>query len=96
MSGSYTDRLLQAQCRIFATNFNPDRLRMGNKILRQRLRGPTLLSYYPRKSVTIRDLQDTFKPLGLETWNEEEEDRLEHLQMFVRPAHSLHMPGDNR
>lgn len=75
------DRAEQAQCRVFETTFNPDRLRMGNKILRQRLKGPALASYYPRKSATIRDLQDVFKPLGLETWVDEEEDRLEGLQM---------------
>lgn len=79
----YLTQNLQAQCQIFSQTYNPDRLRLGNKVLRQRLRGPALASYYPRKSVTFRDLADTFKPLGLETWNEEEEDRVEAIQMYV-------------
>lgn len=54
---------------------------MGNKILRQRLKGPTLAAYYPRRSVTIADIQQEMKRYDLETWNEEEEDRLESLQI---------------
>lgn len=53
---------------------------MGNKILRQRLRGPALAAYYPRKSWTHRDLIDMWGP-ELEVANEEEEDRLEHIAL---------------
>jgi hypothetical protein len=56
---------------------------MGNKVLRQRLRGPALAAWYPRKSVSFRDLQDTYRPFGLETWNEYEEDREEAIQMYA-------------
>ncbi|KAL9110841.1 MAG: hypothetical protein Q9227_004641 [Pyrenula ochraceoflavens] len=59
------------------------RQRLGNKVLRQRLKGPALAQYYPRRSVTHRDLVDAFKHLDLVTWDEEEEDRLEALQMYV-------------
>lgn len=54
---------------------------MGNKILRQRLRGPALASYYPRRIVTIKDLQREFPDFTI--INEEEEDRLEHLAGYV-------------
>lgn len=74
---------LQTQCRIFATTFNPQRLRLGNKILRQRLKGPALAAYYPRKTVSFRDLQDTYKPLDLETFDEGQDDREEAIQMYV-------------
>ncbi|KAK2755653.1 mitochondral 37S ribosomal protein S27 [Arachnomyces sp. PD_36] len=73
--------LAKTQCRIFSQNFNPERLRLGNKILRQRLRGPALAAWYPRKTVSFRDLQDTYRPLGLETWNDFEEDREEAIQI---------------
>ncbi|EEA22968.1 hypothetical protein TMatcc_001835 [Talaromyces marneffei ATCC 18224] len=73
--------LVKTQCRIFATTFNPQRLRLGNKILRQRLRGPALAAYYPRKTVSFRDLQDTYKPLGLETFDEGQDDREEAIQI---------------
>lgn len=72
-------RNIQVRCRIFSTNYNPDALRTGNKILRQRLRGPALAAYYPRRGPTLKDLHKAFP--DLETWDEAEEDRLEHVQM---------------
>ncbi|KAI1506204.1 mitochondrial ribosomal subunit S27-domain-containing protein [Biscogniauxia marginata] len=71
--------LLKVQCQIFSTTYNPDGIRMGNKILRQRLRGPTLAKYYPPRLPTINDLAKSFKTMELETIDEEEEDRQEHL-----------------
>ncbi|EFR01149.1 hypothetical protein MGYG_04153 [Nannizzia gypsea CBS 118893] len=61
--------LLKAQCRIFSHTFNPENLRLGNKILRQRLRGATLASYYPRKTVTFEDLEKVYRPMGLTTFD---------------------------
>lgn len=58
---------------------------MGNKILRQRLRGPALAAYYPRKVVTIRDLMKEFAP-ELETFDEDEDDRLENIEAYVLQA----------
>ncbi|KAK4250132.1 mitochondrial ribosomal subunit S27-domain-containing protein [Corynascus novoguineensis] len=75
--------LMRARCELFATTFNPEGIRTGNKILRQRLKGPALASYYPRKIVTFRQFQDAFKPLELEVDNEEEIDRLEHIAAYA-------------
>ncbi|KAL2185270.1 hypothetical protein L209DRAFT_689885 [Thermothelomyces heterothallicus CBS 203.75] len=77
--------LMRARCELFSTTFNPDGIRTGNKILRQRLKGPALASYYPRKIVTFRQFQDAFKPLELEVDNEEEIDRLEHIAAYATP-----------
>ncbi|PHH81617.1 hypothetical protein CDD82_310 [Ophiocordyceps australis] len=71
--------LMKAQCKIFATAYNPEGTRTGNKILRQRLRGPALAAYYPRKTVTIDDVNREFGP-ELETFDDDAEDRLEHLE----------------
>ncbi|EER27515.1 mitochondrial 37S ribosomal protein RSM27 [Coccidioides immitis RS] len=73
--------LAKAQCRIFDLNYNPEGARLGNKILRQRLRGPALAAYYPRKTASIRDLQDAFRSLDLETWDDYQEDREEAIQI---------------
>ncbi|KXH66094.1 hypothetical protein CSAL01_06698 [Colletotrichum salicis] len=70
--------LMKAQCEVFATVYNPERLRTGNKILRQRLKGPAIADYYPRKVVTIKDVQREFGPEVL-TLDLEEMDRLEHI-----------------
>lgn len=67
----------QTQCRIFNTVFNPTGLRTGNKILRQRLRGPAFAAYYPRRVATIKELQRAYP--GFETYDEDEEDRVEHV-----------------
>ncbi|KAI2620816.1 mitochondrial ribosomal subunit S27-domain-containing protein [Xylaria nigripes] len=71
--------LMKVQCQIFSTTFNPEGIRMGNKILRQRLRGPSLVKYYPPRGPTINTLEKEFKSLDLLTLNEEEEDRQDHL-----------------
>jgi hypothetical protein len=78
------ESIVQAQCRIFSSTFNPQRLRLGNKVLRQRLRGPALASWYPRNTVSFRDLQDIYKPLDLETFDEGQDDREEAIQMYYR------------
>lgn len=62
---------------------------MGNKILRQRLRGPSLAKYYPPRGPTVNTLEKEFKRLELETINEEEEDRLEHLAGQATPTASI-------
>lgn len=67
-------------------NFNPERLRLGNKVLRQRLRGPALASWYPKKTVSFRDMQDTFRPLGLTMFDEFQDDREEAIQMYIPPV----------
>ncbi|PGH10961.1 hypothetical protein AJ80_07318 [Polytolypa hystricis UAMH7299] len=72
--------LAKAQCRLFSYTFNPERLRLGNKVLRQRLRGPALAAYYPRRTLTFRDLQDVYSPLGLETINGPQFERLEAIE----------------
>lgn len=68
---------IQVQCRIFSMTYNPERLRIGSKILRQRLKGPSVVAYYPKKGPTLRDLRNAYP--GLETWDDDEEDRLESI-----------------
>lgn len=65
------------QCRIFNTIFNPTGERLGNKILRQRLIGPSAAAYYPRRIGTFKELERLYP--GYETYNEAEEDRLEGI-----------------
>ncbi|KAK5134907.1 hypothetical protein LTR08_005997 [Meristemomyces frigidus] len=71
--------LMKVQSRIFSTIFNPAAARLGNKILRQRLKGPSLAAYYPRRVATFKDLKALYP--GHEMYDETEEDRLEHIQI---------------
>ena len=69
----------QAQSQVFATVYNPEGTRLGTKVLRQRLKGPALASYYPRKLATIKDVKKEFGP-HLHTWDDAEEDRFEYIE----------------
>ncbi|TFB05457.1 Mitochondrial 37S ribosomal protein S27 [Trichoderma ghanense] len=71
--------LMKAQCQVFASTFNPEGIRMGNKVLRQRLKGPALAAYYPRKLASIKDVKREFGPV-LATWDDAEEDRFEYIE----------------
>ncbi|KAL4879989.1 mitochondrial ribosomal subunit S27-domain-containing protein [Aspergillus karnatakaensis] len=73
--------LAKVQCRVFSLNYNPEGLRLGNKILRQKLRGPTLAAWYPRKTVSFKDLRTTCSSVGLTTFDEAEDDREEAIQI---------------
>lgn len=55
---------------------------MGNKVLRQRPRGPALAAYYPRKVLTVKDMHREFRPV-MDFYDEEEGRRLEHLASYV-------------
>ncbi|KAK3169855.1 hypothetical protein OEA41_009239 [Lepraria neglecta] len=74
---------MSLQTTLFSQTFNPLRLRTGNKILRQRLRGPSVAAYYPRRVATVKDLQKAYRHFDedMETWDEEEEDRIEHVAL---------------
>lgn len=72
----------QLRTTIFSHVFNPSRARLGTRILHQRLRGPTLAAYYPRKSASVSDVLKEFKRrFNLDGWNEDEEDRLESIEI---------------
>ncbi|KAL2041656.1 hypothetical protein N7G274_005440 [Stereocaulon virgatum] len=75
--------LHKLQTTLFSQTYNPQHLRTGNKILRQRLRGPAIASYYPRRLATMKDLKNAYKNfevgVDMQTWDEEEEERLERV-----------------
>lgn len=65
MSTARLSELKQLSCKIFSTVYNPTCARTGNKILRQRLLGPTLTGYHPKPLVHFRDIQALYPQLGL-------------------------------
>lgn len=69
----------QVQCKVFNTTFNPERLRLGSRILHQRLKGPAVASYYPPRIGTIKQLRALYPQNQI--IDEEEEDWLEHLNV---------------
>lgn len=52
------------RCSIFATSYNPSSMRTGAKYLRARLRGPSMLNYYP-KILSISNFNQLFPELKL-------------------------------
>jgi len=75
--------LPQAQCHLYSTTFNPEGLRLGNKVLRKRLQGPSLVSYYIPRIVDFKDMEKEFEPYDLIVNNEQEDDRLDHISGLV-------------
>ncbi|KAF1915571.1 mitochondrial ribosomal subunit S27-domain-containing protein [Ampelomyces quisqualis] len=71
--------LIRAQCRVFNTTYNPERLRLGSRILHQRLKGPQVAAYYPPRIGTTKQLRALYP--HYEILDEDEEDWLEHLQV---------------
>lgn len=70
-------QLTQLSCKIFSNVYNPTCARTGNKVLRQRLVGPTINSYQPQQLVHFRDIKALYPELGL--INLEEKARLDEI-----------------
>ncbi|KAF3927241.1 hypothetical protein ABW20_dc0107390 [Dactylellina cionopaga] len=69
---------MRVSCRIFNTTFNPNRERTGNKILRERLKGPALLQYYPKQQFSVREFMKGFPDLAMS--DEKEEYRVQQVE----------------
>ena len=59
-------KLQKLRCEIFQTSFNPNSDRTGAKYLRARLRGPSMINYYPAQ-LSIRRVNGVIKSLYHET-----------------------------
>lgn len=70
-------QLQQLSCKVFSNVYNPTCARTGNKVLRQRLLGPTLTAYNPKQMVHFRDIQALYPQLGLVDL--EEKERLDEI-----------------
>lgn len=70
----------QTQSRLFSHLYNPLRLRTGNSVLRQRLKGPALAAYYPRRITTLQDIMRMYPEL--ETYDEDEADREDNIVLM--------------
>ncbi|EOD50222.1 mitochondrial 37s ribosomal protein rsm27 [Neofusicoccum parvum] len=67
--------LMQAQCKVFNTVFNPEGNRLGTKVLRERLKGPSVAAYYPRRIGTFNDLAKLYpewEGLDIQEWDRQE------------------------
>lgn len=70
--------LNKLSCAIFGNIYNPNGLRTGNKILRERLVGPTINSYYPNvKQIKLREITRMVPEMNL--IDQSEKVRLEDL-----------------
>lgn len=62
-SSSAVASLKALQAKVFGTTYNPTHARTGAKVLRQRLQGPSMLSYYP-STVNFKSIQKLAPGLG--------------------------------
>jgi small subunit ribosomal protein S33 len=70
-------QLAQLSAKLFNNVYNPTGERTGNKILRKRLIGPTVVGWYPKRIITLREITDAFP--GMKLINQEEKLRLEEI-----------------
>src|SRR5262245_9139222 len=68
--------LARLRCQIFQTAYNPENTRTGAKYLRARLRGPSMVRYYPPQ-LDIPAIMREYPQLELV--NQQEEQRLADL-----------------
>jgi hypothetical protein len=71
--------LSQLQASIFNTNFNPLRQRLGNKVLRQRLKGTALAEYYPPRIRVVQELRREYPEWEVD--DDKEDIRLDGIQL---------------
>ncbi|KAG6817041.1 hypothetical protein H0H87_000453 [Tephrocybe sp. NHM501043] len=69
--------LTRLRCAIFQTSYNPTSMRTGAKYLRARLRGPSMVNYYP-PVINIAQLARQYPELELV--DEDEEQRLQDVE----------------
>ncbi|KAJ6581237.1 mitochondrial ribosomal subunit S27-domain-containing protein [Mycena capillaripes] len=56
--------LTRLRCEIFQTSYNPRNLRTGAKYLRARLRGPSMVNYYPQ-TIHLSQIAREFPKMGI-------------------------------
>ncbi|CAA7257328.1 unnamed protein product [Cyclocybe aegerita] len=69
--------LTKLRCSIFQTSYNPKSLRTGAKYLRARLRGPSMVAYYPDE-FNIPQIIRRYPEL--EMVDEDEQERLQDVR----------------
>ncbi|KAI8979614.1 mitochondrial ribosomal subunit S27-domain-containing protein [Mycotypha africana] len=87
-------QLTQLSCKIFNNVYNPTAVRTGNKILRRRLLGPSLTSYYPQRLFHFRDLKALYPTMGLVDLDEKE--RLEEINRRKRRGKGAPKKGQGK
>jgi small subunit ribosomal protein S33 len=70
-------QLYRLRCSIFQTTYNPNSLRTGAKYLRARLRGPSMVKYYPHV-LNLSQIAREFPQLELV--DEDEEQRWQDIE----------------
>ncbi|KAH9857471.1 mitochondrial ribosomal subunit S27-domain-containing protein [Lenzites betulinus] len=61
--------LTRLRCEIFQTSYNPTSIRTGAKYLRARLRGPSMIQYYPEE-LTVTKFNRMPGDFKIQNWSE--------------------------
>ncbi|CAG8478920.1 mitochondrial ribosomal subunit S27-domain-containing protein [Gigaspora rosea] len=69
--------LAKLRAKLFNNVYNPTNVRTGNKVLRQRLIGPTVTNWYPKQLIKVREITDMFPEFKLV--NQQEKQRFEDI-----------------
>ncbi|KDQ59804.1 hypothetical protein JAAARDRAFT_68375 [Jaapia argillacea MUCL 33604] len=66
MTPSYLASLTRLRSSIFQTAYNPSSIRTGAKYLRRRLRGPSMIKYYPMRLTILEMMKGVSTKTGKE------------------------------
>ncbi|GAA6004566.1 hypothetical protein JCM10207_000938 [Rhodosporidiobolus poonsookiae] len=91
---SRLQELVKLRSSIFGTTYNPDSLRTGSKILKARLRGPTMVQYYGQRFSGWKALNAAIP--GLELRDVVEEQRLIDIEAMRKRGKVKPKKGQGR
>ncbi|GAA6042762.1 hypothetical protein JCM8097_007464 [Rhodosporidiobolus ruineniae] len=91
---SRLQQLVKLRSELFGTVYNPDSLRTGSKILKQRLRGPAMLEYYGQRFSGWKALNAAIP--GLELRDVVEEQRLLDIETLRKRGKVKPKKGQGR
>ncbi|KAH7106187.1 mitochondrial ribosomal subunit S27-domain-containing protein [Auriculariales sp. MPI-PUGE-AT-0066] len=74
------NQMLRLRASIFQTAFNPTNARTGAKYLKRRLRGPSMLQYYPKAPPSVTQLKRMTDGLLDGLVDEKEEQRVKDVE----------------
>ncbi|KAL1920642.1 mitochondrial 37S ribosomal protein mS33 [Calcarisporiella thermophila] len=87
-------KLAELTASLFHNVYNPTGARTGNRILRERLKGPTFQKYYPPALIKFRDVKAAFPDMQLVDIYEEQ--RLEEIEKRRRRGKGAPKKGQGR
>ncbi|KAI9219620.1 mitochondrial ribosomal subunit S27-domain-containing protein [Blastocladiella britannica] len=94
--GAKVRALNALSCSVFQTVHNPTHARTGLRVLRDRLAGPQLTSYYPAEELNLTRLNAALKPTGIKLVDFEDQLRLDKIKALKARGKGAPLKGQGK